>query len=75
MLLLTKTAELAVEFDADCTVVVDVVVNVVTTSATWLITGGGGVGAKLTMGIRNFNLRSSQVRKSGKVRLDQSLTF
>ena len=75
MLLLTKTAELAVEFDADCTVVVDVVVNVVTTSATWLITGGGGVGAKLTMGIRNFNLRSSQVRKSGKVRLDQSLTL
>ena len=44
MLLLTKTAELAVEFDADCTVVVDVVVNVVTTSATWLITGGGGWG-------------------------------
>jgi hypothetical protein len=28
--------------------------------------GGGGGGAKFSMGIRNFNLRTSEVKKWGK---------
>jgi len=32
-------------------------------------TGEGGEGAKLTMGIRNFNLPRSQIRKRGKIGL------
>jgi hypothetical protein len=35
----------------------------------------GGVEAKSTMGIRNFNLRSSQVRKLGKILSNQSLIY
>jgi cyanate permease len=42
-------------------------------SVTWVITLGVGGGAKLTMGIRNFNLRTSEVRKRGKFGLNQSL--
>ena len=32
-----------------------------------------GVGTKSTVGIRNFNLRRSQVRKRGKIGLNQSV--
>jgi hypothetical protein len=36
---------------------------------------GGGGGAKSTMSIRNFNLRRSQGRKRGTIRLNQSLMY
>lgn len=35
----------------------------------------GGGGAKSTMGIRNVNLRRIQMRKTGKIRLNQSLIY
>ena len=41
---------------------------------TWLIIGGGG-GAESTMGVRNFNLLRSQVRKMGKICLNQSVIY
>ena len=44
-------------------------------SVTWLITVGSGGGAKLTLCITNFILRRSQVRKSPKIGLSQSLIF
>jgi hypothetical protein len=40
---------------------------------TWLITVTGG--GESTVGIRNFNLRRSQVIKMGKIRLNQSLIY
>jgi hypothetical protein len=38
--------------------------HVQTTSVTWLVTLGMAGTAKLTMGIRNFNVRRSQVRRT-----------
>jgi len=37
---------------------------------TWLITLVWGVGANLTVDIRNFNLRTSRFRKMGKISLN-----
>jgi hypothetical protein len=42
---------------------------VLPTGITWLITLAGEW-AKSTMGIRNFNLRKSSVRKRGKIGLE-----
>ena len=47
---------------------------------TWLITlvrveGGMGGGGKSTVGIRNFNLRTSRFRKMGKIPLNQFLIY
>jgi len=36
---------------------------------------GGGWGAKSTMGIRNFNLLRSQIRKREKIGLNQSIIY
>jgi hypothetical protein len=41
---------------------------------TWVITFGGGEG-KLTMGITNFNLWSTEVGKMEKIRLNHSLIY
>jgi len=40
---------------------------------TWVITFGGG--GKLTMGITNFNLWSTEVGKMEKIRLNHSLIY
>jgi len=44
---------------------------------TWLISllEGGGGGTKSTMGVRNFNLQRSRVRKRRKFGLNQSLIY
>jgi len=47
-----------------------------TIDVTWLVTiGVGEGGAKSAMGITKFNLRSSQVKKIGKIGLNQSLIY
>jgi hypothetical protein len=45
--------------------------DIVVIRVIWLITlrGGGGRGSKIDQGISNFNLRSNQVRKLGKIPL------
>ena len=48
----------------------------VVTGITWRITSGGGGEAKSTMGIKNINLRKSEVRKIDNVRLaERFFTF
>ena len=46
----------------------------ITVGVTWLITLGEG-GGNTAMGIRNFNLRSSQVAKVGKICLNVCFSF
>lgn len=47
----------------------------VSIGVTWLGTLVGGGGSESTMGIRNFNLRGNQVRKRGKIGVNQSLIW